>query len=605
MHLRSSLAPLVLAGLLLFALRGAQSQNSAPPALRANSTLVVVDVVVTDRDKSVSGLDRGRFHVFEDGNEQTIFSFDEHQPAAPPPASPAPPALPPNTYSNLPAYPPSSAVNVLLLDALNTPLSDQIRVRQTMINYLGTLKSGTTMAIFTLSSELRMVTEFTTDPAALVAALRKPKAVPRQSPMLDSEQSSDLADIANAQQNAQLTAGAASAPGPGNFAPATAGPMGAVQALQQFQADQTSFQNDVRMKITLGAMQQLADYLIGIPGRKNVIWFSGAFPLVALPDSSLFHSFANVSTYRDGIQRTTDMLAAARIAIYPVAAGGIAVQSSFNASNASPLSDQALGTQFANEGEQRSSEQATMLEVADETGGEAYLGTNELDKAVAGAAENGSTYYTLAYVPKNAALDGRYRRIEVRVDGDHDFKLAYRRGYYADATGKFSPSEASQNAVFAAALAHDSPPATAILFKARVLPASDPAFQGISLPGKIVGEQSASFKGPARPYIIDLTVDAHGLVLDSLSDGSRKAAIELAIVVYNGDGEQLSYYAHAFQIGLKAEILERIMASGIPLRLPFDLPVGQVDLRVGVHDLNADRAGSLEIPLDVPASDKP
>src|ERR1700691_6167252 len=151
MRLRSSLTLFVLASSLAFP--GAHSQNppaeTPAPSLRTSSNLVLVDVVVTDRDKPVHGLDRSRFHILEDGSEQTVSSFDEHQPAAAPPAFLAPAALPPNTYTNLPAYPDSTAVNVLLLDALNTPTGDQMRVRSKMIDYLATLKPGTELAIFT------------------------------------------------------------------------------------------------------------------------------------------------------------------------------------------------------------------------------------------------------------------------------------------------------------------------------------------------------------------------------------------------------------------------------------------------------------------------
>ena len=42
--------------------------------------------------------------------------------------------------------------------------------------------------------------------------------------------------------------------------------------------------NDLRVKTTLEAFQDLAGYLAGIPGRKNVIWFSSAFPLVLFPE---------------------------------------------------------------------------------------------------------------------------------------------------------------------------------------------------------------------------------------------------------------------------------------------------------------------------------
>jgi VWFA-related protein len=555
----------------------------------------------------VHGLDRSRFHVFEDGSEQTIFSFDEHQPAGAPPAFLASAALPPNTYTNLPAYPEASAVNVLLLDALNTPLGDQMRVRSKMIDYLGTVKPGTTLAIFTLGTQLRIVTQFTSDPAALVSLLRKPKTNTQQSPLQDTPSSTALD---NNQVNAVAGTQAATPPPVSNIGAAnpgsnTSGPMNAVAALQQFQSDQIAGQINARMHITLEAMKQLAGYLGGISGRKNVIWFSGSFPLVLFPDASLTLPFANVEGYREEVQKTTDMLTAARVAIYPVDASGLWEPTEFSAADNPTIPTDAAdaqSAQWSQHREQHYDNQATMQQVADDTGGKAYVETNDFGKAVASAIEDGSSYYTLAYAPKKAVLDGRYRTIKVTLDSDHGLKLAYRRGYYADAPGKSSPAGSEQTTVFAAALDHDAPAATAILLKARVLPAADPAFQGVSLPSGAAGEKSASFKGPAHRYIVDLTLDAHSLTLDSAPDGSHKAAIELAMIAYDTDGQRLSGYTHAFQVGLDAAKFERIMASGISLRLPLDLPAGQVDLRIGVHDLNADRAGSLEVPLDIPGN---
>ena len=606
MRIHYSSAPFFFAGLLLFISTGAQSQDSASPALRASSSLVLVDVVATGHDKPIHGLDRSRFHVFEDGNEQTIFSFDEHEPAGAPPAFLAPAALPPNTYTNLPAYPEASAVNVLLLDALNTPTGEQMQVRRKMIDYLGTVKSGTSLAIFTLGTELRIVTQFTSDPAALVSLLRKSKTNPQASPLLDTPSSTALD---NNEVNEVAGAQPATPPSVSNTADSgsghVAGPMSAVAALQQFQADQIAAETNARMHITLDAMKQLAGYLNGISGRKNVIWFSGSFPLVLLPDASQFDAFANVASFREQVLKTADMLTAARVAIYPVDASSLWAPEEFSAANTSLNQGTAQSAQWSREREQHYSDQATMQEVADETGGHAYFETNDLDRAMANAIENGSSYYTLAYVPKNAALDGRYHRLQVRLDDGNGLKLAYRRGYYSGAPGGSSPAGAGPNSVFAAALSHDAPPATAILLRARVLPAADSVFQGVQLPSGAVGEKSASFKGTAHRYIVDLTLDVHGLVLDNLPDGSRKAAIEIAMIAYNSGGQPLSDYTHAFQVGLNAAQFEHIQSSGISVRLPFDLPSGQVDLRIGVHDLNADRAGSLEVPLDVPENDNP
>src|SRR3984957_16664210 len=424
MRFRPSLALSLLAAIPLLAFPGAHSQNPPPdsttPSLRTSSNLVLVDVVVTDYDKPVHGLDRSRFHVLEDGNEQTISSFDEHQPAAAPPAFLAPAALPPNTYTNLPAYPQSSAVNVLLLDSLNSPTGDQMRVRSRMIDYLATLKPGTELAIFTLSTQLRIVTQFTSDPAALVSLLKKSKSNPQQQPLLDASAS---APLDNNQVNS--TVGATSIIEPVasptlSTSSSQIGPMTAVTALQQFQADQIAGQTNARMRITLDAMKQLAGYLGGISGRKNVIWFSGSFPLTLLPEAGVVDAFANVETFRDQVQKTADMLTAARVAIYPIDASGLWEPAEFSAADATSVpSDphdaaQAQSAQWSQERDRHYANQGTMQTLADETGGAPFFETNDFGKAVAGAIENGSSYYTLAYVPKNPAPKAQHSNIDGR-----------------------------------------------------------------------------------------------------------------------------------------------------------------------------------------------
>src|ERR1700679_1737286 len=108
----------------------AQAPAGAPTVLHANTNLVLVDVVVTSHDRPIHNLPQSRFHILEDGHEQTIVTFDEHQPGSAATPSIASIALPPHTVTNAPQYEPASAVNVLLLDGLNTPLANQIDVRR-------------------------------------------------------------------------------------------------------------------------------------------------------------------------------------------------------------------------------------------------------------------------------------------------------------------------------------------------------------------------------------------------------------------------------------------------------------------------------------------
>ena len=49
---------------------------------------------------------------------------------------------------------------MLMLDALNTQLGDQISVRKQMVDYLKNIQPGPQLAIFTLTSKLRLVEGF-------------------------------------------------------------------------------------------------------------------------------------------------------------------------------------------------------------------------------------------------------------------------------------------------------------------------------------------------------------------------------------------------------------------------------------------------------------
>ena len=70
-----------------------------------------------------------------------------------------------------------------------------------------------------------------------------------------------------------------------------------MQSVQQFQAEQATFKVDERVLRTLEAMEELSRYLAGIPGRKNVVWFSGVISLNLFPNTDLQDSFVTGRKY--------------------------------------------------------------------------------------------------------------------------------------------------------------------------------------------------------------------------------------------------------------------------------------------------------------------
>jgi len=130
------------------------SQGVPAPTIRVSTRLVLVDVVVTDKQgKPVSGLKAEDFTIEEKGKKQKIAVFQTPEEAQ---QQNTPPQLGPGLYTNRPEFrSPGGPLTVLLLDAANTPFQDQAYSRQQMLKYVSQrAKPGTRMGVFTLTNSL-------------------------------------------------------------------------------------------------------------------------------------------------------------------------------------------------------------------------------------------------------------------------------------------------------------------------------------------------------------------------------------------------------------------------------------------------------------------
>src|SRR6202790_1669845 len=284
----------------------AQDRTSDPETtLRINSRAVLVDVIVTDHDGNpITGLDKDAFALTEQGNPQPLTYFEEHHGlTAEQTRGLQFPQLPPDVFTNFSPIGPPPAVNILLLDALNTPMADQAYLRQAAQHYLKTLKPGTRLAIFTLGLRLRFVQGFADDPALLARALGYQKNDnPEPAVLLQSQEEGQAEDTVVGLMNEQVGAG------PGGTT--SAGPANMIEAFQQFLKENQYAQTADREYRTTQALQQLASYLASFPGRKNLIWMTGAFPLDIFGLTDM--------RFDDSTPKTINLLSAARVAVYPV-----------------------------------------------------------------------------------------------------------------------------------------------------------------------------------------------------------------------------------------------------------------------------------------------
>jgi VWFA-related protein len=580
---------LLLGGLASFPSAPLQSQTAPPEAnggrvFQANARIVVLDVVVSGKNRRpLTGLQKQDFLLSEDGHPQTITHFEEHTGAQL--LEVTPPDQTPNIFTNIPRVKPSDSVTVLLFDSLNTPLDDQRYARAQMLKYLKKPEPGSRIAIFMLGTQLRLLQSFTDDPALLTAAInnRKNGAAPETSPLLES-----TAETAATQETIDALM---------KYAPDAAANM------QQFAAEEGSTRGENRLKLTLEALQELAAYLGGIPGRKNVAWFSGAFPVAIFPNSALPDEFGAQRDDQEEVRKTDALLTAAQVAIYPIAPEGIATDSLYSAGADSRLTQRQL-SKPQQEAQQRNANHAAMDLIATGTGGAAFYGTNSLTDALDHVTSHGSNFYTLTYTSTNSATDGKFRKIQVQLTHS-GYQLAYRRGYYAD-DAKSVQAAAAQPAVepLSRFLGPGMPASTQIPLTLRVMRGAAPAKAGPSStsghaplgnPGQ--GGDNPNLKGALTRYMVDFMIPAAGLRWRPAPDGHRRVNLEAALMVYNHEGKAVNWMLRQINLNPDAAHYTLAQSSGVNLYLEIDAPDDGVSLRGGIYDLNAQLAGTLEVPL--------
>lgn len=532
--------------------------DGAPPSATIHQTVnnVLVDVVVTDKSGSpLKGLAKEHFQLLENGVPQPIVFFEEHQAQAAPAPSARPLQMPPNVYTNVSTSAPDTGPTlVLLMDALNTPASDQVRVRLSMLDYLRKIPTGRSIAIFTLTDKLRMIQGFNSDSATLMAALDQAAAWQKTHSRLNDDPGQDsFAD----------------------FMP-TAAPMVDARVIENFISHEQPMRMDERVADTLNALSALGTYLSAIAGRKDLIWFSSSFP-ISIGDSDNLAAFRN---YEGDLRRTTDVLTLARVAVYPMDPGALATPAMFS------VTQQQGGQDIVSQASSTFDAHVTADTIAEATGGRAFHSTTDLAGAIGTVTELGANYYTLAYAPRDKTYDDKFRKLVVKVDAPKA-RLDYRRGYYAEDPDKGGIAGLAHPPRTAAVLLRGAPAATDVLFKVRVAPAeaSGPSTQ----------------HGAVR-YSINWSVDLRGLNLAGSAGGMRHGTLALAVVAYNSEAKAINTTSLPASLILQPDEYRLYLKSGLQFHQELDLPTGPVFLRVAIVNTENDRAGSVEIPLIVKAA---
>lgn len=520
------------------------SAGSQPETvLRANTRLVMVDVVATDsKGAPITDLKSEEFTVSEDGKRQKIGSFNFQSPEGAPAADQE--KLTKNVVSNVPRGN-ATGLNVILLDRINGESRNQVYAQDRLVKFLESGKPVQPTAVFVLDKKLAMVHDFTTDTAVLKEALSKVR-------------SNGVSRVSG------------------------------VEVLASPFATRGDFHtNETTIESTLGALMFMARYLAGYPGRKNLIWISEAFPVSLTIDGAAGNSNANVvlttrmsptpantdqtrgmgeqtaggkafkggRTFEEELARIADALMDAHVALYPVDASGMGQADRLWA-------------------------QTNMQDMADRTGGKAFYNRNDIEVGIRLSVDDGSIYYGLSYYPENHQWDGRFRKIEIKTTRP-GVTLRYRMGYYAidpSSSAKIETAELSQE--FARALAYDAPSFAALRFQATINPPAD----------------------KSQKWTVNFAIDPRSVSFEPTQDGLEHAAVSCAVTVYTDNGSPAKGVNNditTMTAALPPEQYQKIMAKNFPCKRSLDLKPGKYLLRLAAMDKNSRSIGATTTPLTV------
>jgi Ca-activated chloride channel family protein len=85
-----------------------------------------------------------------------------------------------------------------------------------------------------------------------------------------------------------------------------------------------------------------------------------------------------------------------------------------------------------------------LADLAEETGGRAFFPyhVDDLDQSFQDIGDELRNQYSIAYIPTNSILDGKYHRIRIEAPNHKGYQVRARRGYFAKANANTSPSAA-------------------------------------------------------------------------------------------------------------------------------------------------------------------
>ena len=533
---------------LLLAVQPALPQQRATFSTTTN--IVIVNVTVLDRNgKPIENLKKDDFELYEDGKLQKLQAVDlQHlanvvrppieqelkQREAQQPKGYNPEAEKAAAQSNLLSKYQDRRLMVMLFDFSSMQPAEQIRARDAAIHFLTSqMTSSDMVSIMAYGTSLKTVQDFTSDRDLLVATINKFRI----------GESSENAGFADQGADTQDQSG-------------------------QFTADETEF-NIFNADLKLAAIEDAARTLSQYPEKKALIYISSGIQKNGVDNQSQLRATVNTAIRSN-------------VAFYPIDARGLtALVPGGDASQQG-----AAGTGLYSGSGQRSArenfdnQQETLSTLALDTGGKALLDSNDLTDGMRQVQKDFTSYYVLSYVSANTAQDGRYRRIQVKLnprDTALRARLDYRQGYYAPTTFAHM-RDVDKEAQLSQALMSDNPVT--------------------DLP---IGLEIDYFRLEKDKYFASISAKIPGSSLEFHNKGA-KAATELDFIaeVFDARNRPAATVRDTIPLKVDQTVAGQVIQRSIQYDTGVTLTPGTYKLRFVARENGEGKVGTFEAPFTIP-----
>ena len=519
------------------------SQDTGIPqggfVLKMNGDLVLTNVVARDTKTGevVQGLKQSDFSIYENGKKQQIDTFDfesvdKAEPLNEPTVSGLATGISGKGNNTVVVAKPEDLRNhrliVMFFDLTSMRPEDLDRSVAAAKDFLkNKMQAADLVALVSLGDTLKVDQDFTVDKDALINEVGVYNGTEGQGFALGA--------TANSNQ---------------------------VEDTTGYTADESEY-NDINTDRELFALRAVAKSLGKITEKKSLLYFSGGIQ-------------------RDGIENQASLRSAvneavrANLAIYSVDTRGLQA--------ISPLGDASTGSlrgtgaynggALLNNMNNNLATQEVMTTLSTDTGGKAFLDSNDFAPAFAQVERDTSAYYAIGFHSSNPARDGKYRKLTIKIDKP-GVKLEYRPGYHAPADFRHAGHEDRERDL-EEQLASD-------------LPATDMA----------VYLDAMYFRMDENSYFVPVSLIVPGSQIPFVKGGDKdKATLDIIGEVIDDAKRPIGHARETVKLNLDPSLQAR--QKNIQYTTSFNLPPGKYQLKFVVRENQTGQMGSFEAEITLP-----